>query len=137
MILDIIFIKMKTDVVEVKPSTIEWKGVFALRNFKKWEVVLHRDLSHTTNEEEISKMSEEQQKYISLLDQTYVIMQEPEKRVNHSCEANTTAKDFCDVAIRDIKKWEEITTNYGDDTQAKGEMKCNCGSPTCKKILRR
>jgi hypothetical protein len=49
-------------------------------------------------------MSEEQQKYISFLNQTYVIMQEPEKRVNHSCNANTTAKDFCDVAIRDIKK---------------------------------
>lgn len=110
---------MQTDAVEVKPSTIEWKGVFALRDFKKGEIVLHRDISHTTNENEVKKMSAEQQKYISFLNQTYVIMQAPEKFVNHSCEANTTAKDFCDVTIRDIKKWEEITANYGDDTQKK------------------
>jgi SET domain-containing protein len=76
-------------------------------------------------------------KYTSLLNGTYILMQEPERYINHSCEANTTAKDFCDVARRDIKKGEEITADYREDTQAKGEMKCRCGSPTCKKILRR
>jgi len=81
--------------------------------------VLHRDTSHTTTKENVDKMTPEQEKYISFLDQTYVIMQEPEKFVNHSCDANTTAKDFCDVASRDIMKGEEITANYGDDAQSK------------------
>jgi len=36
---------------------------------------------------------------------------------------------------RDIKKGEEITGDYAEEILT-GEMKCNCGSKNCKKIIR-
>jgi len=70
------------------------------------------------------------------MDGKYVIMQDPEKYVNHSCDANTTAKQFCDIAKRDIKKGEEITANYKEELSPSTEMKCNCGSKNCVGIVR-
>ncbi len=127
---------MKSDNVIVKNSSIEGKGVFALRDFKKGEVVLHWNISHTLPKEKVDQMTDEEKKYISFLNDKYVVMQEPEKYVNHSCEPNTTAKNFCDVAIKDIRKGEEITTNYTEELPPDTSMKCNCGSKNCRKIIR-
>jgi uncharacterized protein len=126
---------MMTDKVIVKKSAINGNGVFAIRDFKKGEVILHWDISHVLTKEAVDKMSNDEKKYISLLNNTYVIMQEPEKFVNHSCEANTTAKDFCDVAVRDIREGEEITADYTEELPANTSMECHCGSSKCKKII--
>ena len=56
--------------------------------------------------------------------------------VNHSCEPNTTAKNYCDIAIRNIKKDEEITGDYSEDLLPGEEMQCNCGSERCRKIVK-
>ncbi|MDD5066936.1 MAG: SET domain-containing protein, partial [bacterium] len=117
-------------------STIEGQGVFALRNFKKGEIVLQWDISHTLSEEKVKKISSEGKKYISFLKGKYIIMQEPEKYVNHSCEPNTTAKYFCDVAVRDIMKDEEITADYAEELPPRTYMECRCGSRKCRKIIR-
>jgi len=58
------------------------------------------------------------------------MMQSPAKYVNSSCEFNTTVKNFCDVAIKDIKKGDEITSDYFASEYLK--EKCNCGSGKCK-----
>jgi len=126
---------MKSDNVIVKNSSIDGKGVFALCDFKKGEVVLHWDISHTLPKQKVDQMTDKEKKYISFLDNKYVVMQEPEKYVNHSCEPNTTAKNFCDVAIRDIKKSEEIIANYTEELTPNTSMECNCGSKKCKKII--
>ncbi len=127
---------MKTDAVTVKDSKIHNQGVFALRVFKKGEIVLHWDISQTLPREKVERMKDEELKYISFLNDTYVIMQEPEKYVNHSCDANTTAQNFCDISIRDIKRGEEITANYIEELPPNIEMICNCGSKNCKKVIR-
>ncbi|MBI5415096.1 SET domain-containing protein [Candidatus Peregrinibacteria bacterium] len=127
---------MKTDQVLVKNSGIEGKGVFAHRDFKKGEIVLHWDTSHTLPKEKVEKMSNEEKKYISFLDGKYVILQEPEKYVNHSCEPNTTAQHFCDVAMRDIQQGEEITADYSEELPPNTYMECNCGRKKCRKIIR-
>ncbi len=127
---------MKDDCIIVQKSHIQWKGAFATRDFKKWEKVLHRDVSYTISKDKFMKMSPAEKKYISFLNDRYTIMQSPEKYVNHSCEPNTTAKDFCDVAIRDIKKGEEITGNYIEtEDSTEGKMKCICKSKKCKKYI--
>lgn len=64
-------------------------------------------------------------------------MQEPEKYTNHSCDSNTKAKNFCDVAIKDIKKGEEITVDYTEALTPGTKMECNCKSKSCKKIIKR
>ncbi len=124
---------MNKDSIIVKNSKINWKWVFALRDFKKGEIVLYWDISHILPKEIFDKMPDNDKKYISYLDGKYIIMQEPEKYVNHSCEPNTTAKNFCDIAIKNIKKWEEITGNYQETWES--YFDCNCGAKDCKNAL--
>src|SRR3989344_5022216 len=103
---------MKTDIgndLIVKKSKIEGKGVFANRNFQKGEIVLKCDVSHKLTEQQAKALSADKKKYVSCMKGKYVLMQPPERFVNHSCEANTYAKDFSDVAKRAIIKGEEIT----------------------------
>ena len=127
---------MKNDNIIVKVSKIQGKGVFASRDFKKWEKVLHRDISNTITNDTFHEMSDKEKKHITYLNDRYTIMQSPEKYVNHSCEPNTTAKDFCDVAVRDIKKGEEITWDYSETEDGTSvQMKCTCKSKKCKKHI--
>lgn len=126
---------MKSDDVIVKKFPIHGRGVFAARDFKKGEVVLHWDISHILSKEEVEKMNEEEKRYVAFSGGKYIIMQAPEKYVNHSCTANTWVKDFCDVAVRDISKGEEITADYSEELPPCFFMKCNCGSKNCRKII--
>ena len=126
---------MKTNDVIVKKSGIHGSGVFAGRDFKTGEIVLRWDISNILPAKEVVKMTEEEKRYISYMDGKYIVMQDPEKYVNHSCDANTTAKQFCDIAKRDIIKGEEITGNYKEELPPNVHMKCNCGSKNCAGII--
>ncbi|MBW3012268.1 SET domain-containing protein-lysine N-methyltransferase [Candidatus Woesearchaeota archaeon] len=119
----------------VKKSKIEGKGAFAGRDFKKGEIILRWDTSKTLTKEQADNLPEHEQRYVSFFDGKYILMHEPERYVNHSCDANTYAKDFCDVAKRDIRKGEEITTDYAKEVPGIN-MKCNCGSKNCRKYIR-
>jgi len=128
---------MKTDDVIVLDSKIHGKGVFASSDFKKGEIVLRWNISSTLSKEEIIKKSDEDKKHIAFFENKYVVMQEPEKYVNHSCNSNTSIRNFCDFAIRDIKKGEEITGNYTEDLLPNSLLNCNCGCINCEKIIKR
>ncbi|MBI5065288.1 SET domain-containing protein [Candidatus Woesearchaeota archaeon] len=92
------------------------KGVFANRDFKKGEVVIKYRLKLLTNEE--FQILPEKEKYFAHehWDEIY-IYSIPERYVSHSSNPNTTQdlKRKCDVAARDIKKGEEITTDAAKD----------------------
>ncbi|MFA6461928.1 MAG: SET domain-containing protein [Candidatus Woesearchaeota archaeon] len=122
--------------VVVKNSKIQGKGVFARRDIKKGEVVLKWDISHQLKKSEVDKLTAKEKKYITYMNRRYVQMQSPEKYVNHSCDFNTLPKKYCDVAIRNIKKGEEITSNYYKTSLFSSSMKCMCGSKKCKGIVR-
>jgi SET domain-containing protein len=126
---------MKTNDVLVKKSSIHGSGVFAGRDFKAGEIVLRWDISNTLPDKEVAKMTEDEKRYISYMDGKYIIMQNPEKYVNHSCDSNTTAKHFCDIAKRDIAKGEEITADYKEELPPNVHMRCNCGSKKCVGII--
>jgi len=66
----------------------------------------------------------------------FVQNQSPEKYVNHSCDANTFEKDFCDIALKNIKKGEEITSDYGGAKVSEPHFKCNCKSKKCKQQIK-
>ena len=125
-----------SDVI-VKKLKIEGFGVFASRDFKKGEIVIQWDLSHQLSPEEAKKVSTKEKRYLAYFNGKYILMQPPAKYVNHSCSANTYAKDFCDVAKRNIKKGEEITGDYSDDETPGFEMVCHCGSKNCRKIIKK
>ena len=120
-----------SDVI-VKESKIDGKGVFADRDFTKGEIVTKWNCSKTLTKTEAENASEEDKSYITFVKGRYTLLQPPEKYVNHSCNPNTTVKDFCDVAIRDITKGEEITGDYSEDSPPDFVMQCNCGSKNCR-----
>ena len=114
----------------VKKSKIAGKGAFANRDFKKDEVVLnwHPKL---LNKEELLNYSD-QKEYIYRDKGKVFLMMEPERNINHSCDPNTKAdtKGYCDVVIKNIKKGEEITSDYSGSSNP--DFICNCGSKNCK-----
>ncbi len=125
---------MVKDVI-IKKSEIEGKGVFADRNFKKGEMVIKWNISRELTPEKLKKLCAAEKKYVANLEGKHILMQAPAKYVNHSCDANTSAINFCDIAKRDIKKGEEITANYSETMEADESMNCNCKSKKCRRII--
>ena len=116
--------------IVIKKSKIDKKGVFALRDFKKGEIVLKWN-PRILKKAEIDKLREGQKNYIHRAGKNkYYLMRSPEKFVNHSCDANTRVIKHSDVAVRNIKKGEEITSDYGKSGII--TFKCMCGSKNCK-----
>lgn len=122
--------------VIIKESKIEGKGVFANRNFNKGEIVIQWDTSHKLIPTEAKKLSKKEKRYLAYFKRKYFLMQPPARFVNHSCDSNTLPKDFCDIAKRNIKKGEEITSDYSLTETANFKMKCKCGSRKCRKIIK-
>jgi hypothetical protein len=118
--------------VEVRGSAIQGRGLYALRDFKVGDVVLRWDLTHTISTRDLSNMSVEDRRYTHPLDEDRaIIVQPPERFVNHSCDNNTEVRDFCDVAIKTIRVGDEITSDYGTDGSGV-EFDCLCGSENCR-----
>jgi SET domain-containing protein len=121
--------------VIVKDSKIQGKGVFANRNFKKGDIVMKWDDSVVYTEKEAKKIPMSRRKYLVFYKGSYIMAQPPEKYLNHSCRPNTREGKLCDIALRGIKKGEELTTDYSIDAPPHIKMKCRCGCKRCKKIV--
>ena len=120
---------------EIKPSAIHGSGLFACRNFEPGEVVLRWDVSHLIPNELLSSLSPEERRYTHPFDgRKTLLVQPPERFVNHSCDNNTIVKDFCDVAIKAIRPGDEITSNYGEDGSG-SKFNCRCGSGNCRRDI--
>ena len=123
------------DDVEVRPSGIHGRGLYAIRDFRPGEVVLRWDVSHKISNETLKLLSEDERRYVHpFSDDESIIVQPPERFVNHSCDNNTIVVNFSDVAIRTIAKDNEITSDYGSDG-AGVSFTCSCGSPNCRGIV--
>lgn len=122
---------MKDNVV-IKKSEINGKGLFAGRDFKKGEIILRWN-PKLILKDEIEKLTKKERNYVYFSGSRYYLMQSPERFVNYSCNPNTFVKDFCDVAVRDIAKGEEITTAHEENFE--NSFECTCGSEKCRKLL--
>ncbi|KKP59574.1 MAG: hypothetical protein UR53_C0001G0074 [Candidatus Magasanikbacteria bacterium GW2011_GWC2_34_16] len=119
----------------IKKSKINKTGVFADKNFKKGETVLKWKPKQILTKKEISTLPESEKHYVyNSGPNEYVLQNTPERYVNHSCEPNTKVINKSDIAIRDIKKGEEITSDYSTDN-ATMHFKCNCDNKNCKKDI--
>lgn len=118
--------------VKVRESKISGFGVFASKDFKKNENIITWNPKIITKSE-FEKLPNNAIHYTYVIGSRYFYMQSPEKYVNHSCEANSFTENFSDVAIRNIKKGEEINTNYKNDGMV--EFKCNCGNTNCRGVI--
>ena len=126
---------MSRDVV-VRKSRIQGKGLFAARDFKKGEIVLRWNVAHILTVAEVATLPLSEQKYVSVFENgKFILFQPPERYVNHSCEPNTIVKERYDIALRDIRSGEEITTDYTESAVLPSPMRCRCGSKKCKKLI--
>ena len=126
---------MTIEGVEVRQSRIQGQGLYALRAFAPGEVVLRWDLSKTIAREDLTLLSSDERRYTHPFDNERVlIVQPPERFVNHSCNNNTVVRDYCDVAIVPIEPGDEITSDYGSDGAAVS-FKCQCGSTNCRGVI--
>lgn len=121
--------------VYVAPSLAQGKGVFASKPFKTGELILTIDDSHIVSDE--AQLTKEQHEFdLDYLSDKIVLMQKPEKYINHSCDPNTYVKTENEVrnvrAMRNIKKGEEITYDYSINGDNDGTFICRCGSKKCR-----
>jgi len=115
--------------VEVKESSINGKGVFALTDIKKgqtvWQFTKGHDISMSVEEfEKLDEETKEQMHRVAYLSPTSNLWVSPPeddlaRYTNHSRQNNTTvvvdakvSPEPYFVANRDIEKGEEITNNY-------------------------
>lgn len=118
--------------IVVQDSPTHGRGVFALRNFAAGEVVVPWTGAKFLNKTELSALSDTDKQYVSEIPAgRFVLFAEPACFVNHSCEPNTAVQNDANVAVRDIQKGEEITTDYtleGADI----DFVCQCESEKCR-----
>jgi len=92
------------------------KGVFAARDFKKGEIVVQYHLI-PLSQEDYEKLPESEKEFTHSYRGQIFLYQEPERYVNHSDSPNTYQDHIqkADIALRDIKKGEMITTDATKD----------------------
>lgn len=119
--------------ITIKKSKIHGKGIFADKDFKKGDVVVKHKFKSLTKKE-YENLPEKEKHFVGNNKGKYKLFLPPSRYMNHSCNPNTKIRSNSDIAIRNIKKGEEITSYYSDD-DLDFKMKCKCGSEKCKKVI--
>lgn len=142
--------KTKSPYIVVKKSRIHSTGVFAKKDIPKDTEILPYVGEKITKREGEKRGDREFEKsrknkkngavYLFSLNKRYDIdgnvPYNTAKFINHSCEPNCEVvligNEFWVIALRDIKKGEELAYNYGyDEIEEYEDHPCNCGSSCC------
>ena len=83
---------------------------------------------------ETGTLSDDNKRYIAIHNGKYLLIAEPERYMNHSCDPNTKTENGFDYALRDINEGEEITGDYNLEGSLVG-FECKCGSDICRKVI--
>lgn len=119
-------------------SEIHGYGIFTARDIKKGEIIFiakgrKMNLNLKTKEEAMSNpdmigVGKNMWLDPSLLWGAYI---------NHSCNPSAGIKGSVTfIALRDIKKGEEVTFDYSISEDTLWEMPCNCGAKNCRGVIR-
>jgi SET domain-containing protein len=120
----------------VKETPLKGKGIFALRDIRKGEIIS----TFTGPRVKVERLDEFPPEVVDHLfnvgTDEYLMAREPEVRTNHSCDPNAgIVREVCLIAMRDIQKDEEITFDYSIIIDDDWVLECRCGSPLCRKII--
>ena len=127
---------------KIKKSNIDNKGLYAAKNIKSGKVIINYKGKIITNRksEEDPKFDNSKAIYLFNLNKKYDLdgdfKYNTARLINHSCNPNCevsgTGLKLWIYAIRDIKKDEELSYDYGFsfDKDFK-DYPCNCGSKKC------
>ena len=142
--------KTKSEYVKVRKSGIHNKGVFAKRDIPKGARVIEyvgEKITKKESDKRADRVIEEHKRkekkkgsvYIFTLNKKYDLDGYPKyntaRWINHSCDPNCETINIDDhiwiIAIKDIKKGEEISYDYGYSLDDFEEHPCRCGSENC------
>jgi uncharacterized protein len=125
--------------VYTSASPIHGTGVFADQKLRPGEIVLRIDDSRVVTEADpLQPEKGEQENHCDYLaGGKVVLMQPPERFINHRCDPNTyvrtIAGDRYVVALSEIRPGDEITYDYCVNGDGDTQWTCSCGSPNCRK----
>lgn len=128
---------------EIREISLNGRGTFAKEDIKKGEVIYIRGGELMKMEEAYNYRPGECPDGIWPITDEYWLGARTEEEfkfqkvyVNHSCNPNCgLCGEITCVAMRDIKKGEEITQDYGLLDNSDYTMKCTCGATNCRKII--
>lgn len=122
--------------VLVRPSSIQGNGVFAAHAFIKGDVILAIDDSRIVDDAHPLRGDENPRHCDYLQSGKVVLMQPPERYINHSCDPNTYVKtvkgERLVIARRNIAHDEEITYDYSVNGGGDTLWTCSCGAKRCR-----
>ena len=118
----------------VKKSRIHNKGVYAKRSIAKDEHIIRYLGTRLTYKQASAETADDTYHY--QISKRYTIDGKNDARyINHSCEPNCESDIIRGViwiiAIRDIKKGEELSYNYCYDSKEALDYPCRCGASIC------
>ena len=142
--------KTKSEYVKVRKSGIHNKGIFAKKDIPKGTKVIEyvgEKITKKESDKRADRVIEEHKRkekkkgsvYIFELNNKYDLDGYPKyntaRWINHSCDPNCETENINNhiwiIAIKDIKKGEEISYDYGYSLDEFEEHPCRCGSKNC------
>ena len=127
----------------LRESKIHGRGLFAASDIAKGEIVAVKG-GHIVSREVLRRKITPRlgPVEIQIGDDLFIAPVTDEEREgsmlysNHSCDANLGLRgEITFVAMRDIRAGEELTHDWATTDDDDYSVKCNCGSPNCRKIL--
>ncbi|HEX8163997.1 MAG TPA: SET domain-containing protein-lysine N-methyltransferase [Pyrinomonadaceae bacterium] len=130
--------------IEIRPSPIGGKGMFAREPIKKGETVIVWGGAALTKKD--LESGNFRKGTLSAIAEHLWLGDPPDGQdyaadyTNHSCDPNLRMEDEVTLAARrDIGAGEELTADYMTweaDESYQAPWRCNCGSPSCRKQIR-
>ena len=125
--------------IEVRDDTLSGRGVVALEDIAKDEIVAIKS-GRIVNAEQLVKISAEVGDFaLQISDDLYLSPTSPEEIddmsvfINHSCDPNVGfLGQIAYVAMRAIKAGEELCHDYSMERSDDYFLDCHCGSPMCR-----
>ena len=128
---------------EVRKSSIQGRGLFAIAEIAKDEIVAIKG-GHIVTGEQLRELTPRLgPAEVQIADDLFICPVSEEEREgsmifsNHSCDPNIGVRgQIIFVAMRPIRAGEELTHDWAMTDDDDYCVECNCGAPDCRKTLR-
>jgi len=125
--------------IEVRDDTFAGRGVVAVVDIAKDEVVAIKAGNIITRSELEQATREAGDKALQIEDEFYLAPKKADEVedmsvfINHSCDPNVGFRgQVVYVAMREIKAGEELCHDYSMERSDSYQLECRCGSPLCR-----